>query len=56
MTRQTVKYSTMNRWFSCEKLKNRCGYEPKVGVEEGLERTVRWFKDVVEQDEGKKIQ
>lgn len=45
INRQTVKYSCMNRYFSCEKIKRRCGYRPVVGLEEGLARSVRWFKE-----------
>ena len=45
LNRQTVKYSCIDRYFSCEKIKRRCGYIPVVGVEEGLARTVQWFKD-----------
>lgn len=44
LNRQTVKYSCMNRYFSCEKIKRRCGYRPVVGLEEGLARSVRWYK------------
>jgi sterol-4alpha-carboxylate 3-dehydrogenase (decarboxylating) len=46
--RQTARYSCMVRYFSCEKLRERTGYEPIVGVEEALERTVRWFKEMEE--------
>lgn len=43
MTRQSVKYATMARYFSCDKLKRRCGYTPLVGLEEGLARAVKSF-------------
>jgi sterol-4alpha-carboxylate 3-dehydrogenase (decarboxylating) len=43
ITPQTVRYSCMHRYYSCEKLKRRCGYLPVVGIQEGLERSVRWF-------------
>lgn len=43
ITRQTIKYSCMTRYYSCEKLKQRCGYVPLVGLEEGLGRAVRDF-------------
>lgn len=45
ITRQTVRYSFIDRYFSCEKLKRRCGYVPVVGVEEGLVRSVQWHRD-----------
>ena len=48
--RQTARYACMVRYFSCEKLKQRTGYEPIVGLEEALERTVRWFKEIEEDD------
>ena len=59
--RQTARYACMVRYFSCEKLKRQTGYRPIVGVEEALERTVRWFKEIEEEDrrkdsEGKKAQ
>lgn len=40
---QTVKYSLIDRYYSCEKIKRRCGYRPVVESEEGLARTVEWF-------------
>ncbi len=43
MTRQAVKYACMTRYFSCEKLKRRCGYTPLVGLEEGLARATKSF-------------
>ncbi|KAK5940540.1 erg26, C-3 sterol dehydrogenase [Knufia obscura] len=45
INRQTVKYSCIDRYYSCEKLKRRCGYVPVVGVEEGLVRSVKWYKE-----------
>ena len=46
---QTARYTCMVRYFSCEKLKSRTGYAPIVSVQEGLERTVRWFKEIEEE-------
>jgi len=48
-TRQTVKYSCAHRYFSCDKLKRRCGYQPIVGIEEAFLRAVQWFKETEEQ-------
>lgn len=45
INRQTVKYSCMHRYFSCEKIKRRCGYQPVVDLEEGLARSVKWFRE-----------
>jgi len=53
VTRQTVKYSCIDRYYSCEKLKRRCGYLPVVGVEEGMVRSVKWFKEWEESEAAK---
>ena len=44
ITRQAIKYSCMTRFYSCDKLKRRCGYTPLVGLEEGLARAVKDFE------------
>ena len=41
LTRQSVKYASMNRYYSCEKLKRRLRYEPVIEMEEALLRSVR---------------
>ena len=43
LTRQVVKYSCMTRYYSCKKAKTRLGYRPRVGLEEGIKRTIAWF-------------
>ncbi|RMZ84609.1 hypothetical protein DV737_g1099, partial [Chaetothyriales sp. CBS 132003] len=48
LTAQAAKYASMNRWFKNDKLTARTGYRPLVGIEEGLQRTVRWFKQDAE--------
>ncbi|KIW92321.1 uncharacterized protein Z519_07305 [Cladophialophora bantiana CBS 173.52] len=45
LNRQTVKYATISRYYSCEKLMKRTGYVPVVGLDEGFARSVRWFKE-----------
>jgi sterol-4alpha-carboxylate 3-dehydrogenase (decarboxylating) len=45
LTRQTVKYMCIDRYYSCEKLMRRTGYVPVVGLDEGFARSVRWFKE-----------
>jgi sterol-4alpha-carboxylate 3-dehydrogenase (decarboxylating) len=40
LTRRTVRYSCMTRFYSCEKAKQRLGYRPVVPVDEGLGRAV----------------
>jgi sterol-4alpha-carboxylate 3-dehydrogenase (decarboxylating) len=56
-TAQTAKYACMHRWFSRGRAEEVLGFktgkdaegeEVGVGVVEGLERTVRWFKAEVE--------
>ncbi|RMZ89950.1 hypothetical protein DV736_g2834, partial [Chaetothyriales sp. CBS 134916] len=48
LTKQGAKYASMNRWFKSDKLIARTGYRPLVGIEEGLQRTVRSFKQDAE--------
>ena len=43
MTRQAIKYSSMTRYYSCEKLKKRCGYTPLISLQEGLDRAVKSY-------------
>ncbi len=45
LTRQIVRYSCMTRYYSCQKAKDRLGYKPSVGLEEGVRRAVRWFEE-----------
>ena len=52
LNRQTVKYATISRYYSCEKLMTRTGYVPVVGLDEGFGRSVRWFQE----DEAKQLQ
>ena len=32
-------------WCDNSKLKNLTGFEPRIGIDEGLERTINWFVD-----------
>lgn len=41
ISRTTVKYSCIHRYYDCKKLKDRCGYAPIVGLEEAFGRSVR---------------
>ncbi|EXJ56458.1 hypothetical protein A1O7_06802 [Cladophialophora yegresii CBS 114405] len=43
--RQTLKYATINRYYSCGKLMDRTGYVPVVPLDEGFARSVKWFKE-----------
>ncbi|EJU00011.1 C-3 sterol dehydrogenase [Dacryopinax primogenitus] len=38
-----VHYLTAERWHNIEKARRVLGYEPIVGVEEGIKRTVAWW-------------
>ncbi|EIN12772.1 C-3 sterol dehydrogenase [Punctularia strigosozonata HHB-11173 SS5] len=42
-TRFRVKFSCANRWHNIEKARRVLGYEPQVGIEEGVKRMVDWF-------------
>lgn len=43
LTRARVKYTTMERTLDITKAKVRLGYRPQVGMQEGIERSARWF-------------
>ncbi|KAF5382411.1 hypothetical protein D9615_002970 [Tricholomella constricta] len=42
-TRFKVSYSCVNRWYNIEKARRVLGYEPVVGVEEGVKLMVEWW-------------
>jgi len=43
--RRRVDFWVKNRSFSIEKARRLLGYEPRVGVREGIERTARWYRE-----------
>ena len=43
--RRRVDFWVKNRSFSIEKARRLLGYEPKVDVTEGIERTARWYRE-----------
>ncbi|KIW07734.1 uncharacterized protein PV09_01664 [Verruconis gallopava] len=47
LTRSRVRYSTLTRYYNISKAKERLGYAPIVGLEEGIKRGV---KDVLARD------
>ncbi|KAF1944169.1 C-3 sterol dehydrogenase/C-4 decarboxylase family protein [Clathrospora elynae] len=47
LTRAQVKYSSMSKYHSISKAKQRLGYEPVVDLQEGIKRGVRY---ILEQD------
>ncbi|KZW01135.1 hypothetical protein EXIGLDRAFT_761144 [Exidia glandulosa HHB12029] len=40
-----VTLTTAHRWHNIEKARRVLGYEPDVGLEEGIRRSVAWFKE-----------
>jgi sterol-4alpha-carboxylate 3-dehydrogenase (decarboxylating) len=45
LTRYGVRYSCITRTLNIDKAKKMLRYRPIVGMQEGLERTVRWFQE-----------
>ncbi|KAJ7601077.1 C-3 sterol dehydrogenase [Mycena floridula] len=43
-TRFKVTYSCVNRWHNIEKARRVLGYEPQVGIQEGVVRMIEWWK------------
>lgn len=43
--RRRVEFFHLDRAFSIDKAKQLLGYQPKVDLREGLERTARWYRD-----------
>jgi nucleoside-diphosphate-sugar epimerase len=43
--RRRVDWFRQNRAFSIEKAKKELGYDPKIGLEEGLRKTARWYRE-----------
>lgn len=41
--RRRVAFFTKNRAFSVDKARRLLGYEPRVGLEEGIRETARWY-------------
>lgn len=44
LTRSRVKFFTQNRGCDISKARRELGYEPTVSLEEGLKRTVDWYR------------
>ncbi len=43
--RRRAEWFKQNRAFDISKARKLLGYEPKIGFDEGLKRTARWYKD-----------
>lgn len=56
LTRKQVRYSCMTRYYNIDKAKRRLGYKPIVGLEEGVVRSVKWFRKQEEERAEKKTQ
>lgn len=52
MTREGIRFSTMTRTLNGEKAVRVLGYKPRVSMEEGIERSVKWFLDNKGKGEG----
>lgn len=53
-TRQRVVYTNMTRYFSIDKAIMRLGYVPLYGMQEAVQRSVRWFLEEEKKDADKK--
>lgn len=56
LTRQKINYTSLKRYYNIDKAKQRLEYEPQVSLEEGIVRSVRWFKDQKQAEAQKKGQ
>jgi nucleoside-diphosphate-sugar epimerase len=43
--RRRVDFWTKSRAFTIEKARRRLGYDPKVGLDEGIARTAAWYRE-----------
>jgi sterol-4alpha-carboxylate 3-dehydrogenase (decarboxylating) len=56
LTRRSVKYSCMTRYYDIGKARRLLGYAPIVGLQEGIERSVAWFEEEARKEGEKKGQ
>lgn len=52
-TRAKIKYMTIHRYFDISKAKTRLGYMPKVSMEEGIQRTAQWYREIPSEEKKK---
>jgi nucleoside-diphosphate-sugar epimerase len=45
LTKRRVNFMTENKRFKIDKAQRVLGYEPKVGLEKGLQKTLEWYKE-----------
>ncbi|KAF8493822.1 C-3 sterol dehydrogenase [Gautieria morchelliformis] len=48
-TRYRLKYACATRYYNCEKARRVLGYEPDVGLKEGIEKTIEWWNSTQRQ-------
>ncbi|KAF4925047.1 Sterol-4-alpha-carboxylate 3-dehydrogenase, decarboxylating [Colletotrichum viniferum] len=53
LNRTIVRFACMSRWYVIDKAKERLGWEPAVGNEEGIRRAVVWFLKNEKKQKGK---
>jgi sterol-4alpha-carboxylate 3-dehydrogenase (decarboxylating) len=55
-TRFRVKFSCWNRYFDIRKARQMLGYEPIVGLYDGLVESIKWFENEEKRQSEKKGQ
>lgn len=45
LTTSQVKFFTENRVFSCQKARTELGFVAKIGLREGVRKTIEWYRD-----------
>jgi len=45
ISREMITDFISNMSFSIVKAKHELGYEPKIGLEEGMKRTIKWYEE-----------
>ncbi|PSN61595.1 hypothetical protein BS50DRAFT_680580 [Corynespora cassiicola Philippines] len=48
-TRAKNKYMTIHRYFDISKAKTRLGYAPQVSIEDGIQKTVKWYVSITKE-------
>ncbi|KAJ2972953.1 hypothetical protein NQ176_g6866 [Zarea fungicola] len=48
LSRQVMKTVCAHRTFNIKKIKERLGYKPRVSMEEGIQRSVKWYLELGE--------
>jgi len=54
-TRFGIKFLTSTQTYNIDKAKKLLGYEPKVSLEEGVKRTVQWWKEKGAQEHAERL-